>query len=101
MVRGSLKRTNIVVTGDSAGGQLTLSTGLAAEENGVILKGLAAVYPATQDSVQQDKVYQRCPDRTKKPYRSRFGLWSGYLLPDPKKIRNNRLKIGQVGLRPD
>ena len=45
----SLNRTNIVVTGDSAGGQLTLSTGLAAEENGVILKGLAPVYPSTQE----------------------------------------------------
>ena len=45
----SLTRTNIVVTGDSAGGQLTLSTGLAAEENGVILKGLAPVYPSTQE----------------------------------------------------
>ena len=37
------------MTGDSAGGQLTLSTGLAAEENGVILKGLAPVYPSTQE----------------------------------------------------
>ena len=44
-----MNRTNIVVTGDSAGGQLTLSTGLAAEENGVILKGLAPVYPSTQE----------------------------------------------------
>ena len=38
------------MTGDSAGGQMTLSTGLAAEENGVILKGLAPVYPSTQES---------------------------------------------------